>query len=75
MMKPTRAETVNLQILLFGFVLTNEIRDANIAVLDHSKDQTTAAITQKLTASGYFSFDPGKSLENKSHTTISSILT
>jgi ABC-2 type transport system permease protein len=43
-----------VQILLFGFVLTNEIRDADLAILDHSKDNTTTAIIQKLTASGYF---------------------
>jgi len=36
-----------VQILLFGYVLTNEINDANIAILDHSKDETTARITNK----------------------------
>ncbi len=43
-----------VQILLFGYVLTNEIKDANIAILDHSKDETTARITNKLLSSGYF---------------------
>ncbi len=43
-----------VQILLFGFVLTNEIKDAKIAILDHSKDEITSQISQKLTASGYF---------------------
>jgi ABC-2 type transport system permease protein len=43
-----------VQILLFGYVLTNEINDANIAILDHSKDETTARITNKLLSSGYF---------------------
>lgn len=43
-----------IQILLFGFVLTNEIKDANIAILDHSGDEATAQITQKLLSSGYF---------------------
>ncbi|MCF8331839.1 MAG: ABC transporter permease [Bacteroidales bacterium] len=42
------------QILIFGFVITNDIKDAEIAVLDHSKDQTTHEIVNKLTASGYF---------------------
>jgi ABC-2 type transport system permease protein len=42
------------QILIFGFVITNEIKDAEIAVLDHSKDQTTREIVNKLTSSGYF---------------------
>jgi ABC-2 type transport system permease protein len=43
-----------VQILLFGYVLSNEIRNANIAILDHSRDEVTAQITQKLIASGYF---------------------
>lgn len=43
-----------VQILLFGYAVTNEIREAKIAILDHSKDVATQAITQKLLASGYF---------------------
>ena len=27
-----------MQLLIFGFVVTNEIRDAKIAILDYSKD-------------------------------------
>ncbi|MBU0487201.1 MAG: ABC transporter permease [Bacteroidetes bacterium] len=43
-----------VQVLLFGFVLTNEVKDANIAVLDKSKDAETMNIINKLTSSGYF---------------------
>ncbi|MFW5725923.1 MAG: ABC transporter permease [Bacteroidota bacterium] len=43
-----------LQILLFGYVLSNEIRNANIAILDQSRDEITTQITAKLLASGYF---------------------
>lgn len=43
-----------VQILLFGFALTNEIKDANIAVLDHSRDVVTTEITGKIVASDYF---------------------
>jgi ABC-2 type transport system permease protein len=43
-----------VQILLFGFALTNEIKDARIAVLDLSKDDITREITRKMVASGYF---------------------
>ena len=43
-----------VQILLFGFALTNEIKDANIAVLDHSKDIVTTEIISKIVASDYF---------------------
>lgn len=42
------------QILIFGFVVTNEIKDANIAILDHSKDHITEEITNKILSSGYF---------------------
>ena len=45
------------QILLFGFAITNEIRDANIAILDQSKDHITEKITNKLLSSGYFKLD------------------
>jgi ABC-2 type transport system permease protein len=43
-----------VQVLLFGFVLTNEIKNANIAVLDPSKDLESIALTSKLMSSGYF---------------------
>jgi len=46
-----------VQILLFGFAITNEIRDANIAILDQSKDHITEKITNKLLSSGYFKLD------------------
>jgi ABC-2 type transport system permease protein len=46
-----------VQLLLFGFVITNEIKDARIAVLDLSKDEVTRRITQKITSSGYFRLD------------------
>jgi ABC-2 type transport system permease protein len=46
-----------VQILLFGFALTNEIKNARIAILDPSKDEMTREITQKIVASGYFILD------------------
>jgi ABC-2 type transport system permease protein len=42
------------QILLFGFAITNEIRDAKIAILDKSKDELTHRITEKILSSDYF---------------------
>lgn len=44
-----------VQIILFGFALTNEIKDSNIAILDNSKDVATAEIIHRLEASRYFS--------------------
>ncbi len=42
------------QIMIFGYVVTNEIRDIPIAILDQSKDQATREIGNKLISSGYF---------------------
>jgi len=43
------------QIMLFGFAITNEIDNVDIAILDHSKDATTKEIINKIAASKYFS--------------------
>lgn len=43
-----------VQVLIFGFAITNEIKDVQIAIIDNSKDDVTREITQKLTSSGYF---------------------
>ncbi len=53
-----------VQILLFGFALTNEIKNARIAVLDYSKDDVTAEIIHKITSSGYFILE--ENLEDES---------
>ncbi len=43
-----------IQIVLFGFTITNEINNANIALLDRSKDGETQKISNRLLSSGYF---------------------
>ncbi len=43
-----------VQILLFGYVITNEIKDVRIAVFDKSRDNVTVKLINKLTSSGYF---------------------
>jgi ABC-2 type transport system permease protein len=45
------------QILLFGFAITNEIRDAKIAVLDLSKDEVTKRIINRISSSDYFKIE------------------
>ncbi len=45
------------QILLFGYVITNELKNVKIAVLDLSKDNVTSEIINKITASGFFTLD------------------
>jgi len=43
-----------VQLMLFGYVLTNEIKDAKIAIFDPSKDAVTRRISDKILSSGYF---------------------
>jgi ABC-2 type transport system permease protein len=39
------------QIMLFGFAITNEINNVNIAILDKSKDTETEIIINKISVS------------------------
>ena len=41
------------QVIIFGYAITNEFRNADIIVLDQSRDETSRQLTQKLTASGH----------------------
>ena len=43
------------QIMLFGFAITNEINNVNIAILDRSKDASAQEIINKISSSKYFS--------------------
>ena len=43
-----------VQILLFGFAITNEINHVDLAVLDKSRDETTKQIISKIQSSSYF---------------------
>lgn len=43
-----------VQIVIFGFALTNEVKNSKIAVLDQSKDAATASLVAELNASRYF---------------------
>jgi ABC-2 type transport system permease protein len=46
-----------VQIVLFGFALTNEIKNARIAILDYSHDVASKQITDKIAASKYFDIE------------------
>ncbi|MDP4265872.1 MAG: ABC transporter permease [Bacteroidota bacterium] len=41
-------------VILFGFAITNDIKNAEIAILDNSNDNLSTGIINKLTSSGYF---------------------
>jgi ABC-2 type transport system permease protein len=43
-----------IQIIIFGFALTNEVKNSKIAVLDNSKDAATSSLIAELSASRYF---------------------
>lgn len=43
-----------VQILLFGFALSNEVRNADIGVLDPSRDAFSTMMTERFDASRYF---------------------
>lgn len=43
-----------VQIILFGFALTNEVKNVKVAIMDPSRDAATTMITDRLTAGEYF---------------------
>src|SRR5882757_6675692 len=45
------------QIVLFGFALSNEIKDSKIVVADYSKDAVTRQIINKIASSKYFDLE------------------
>jgi len=46
-----------VQLLIFGFAITTEVRNTNIAILDNAKDETTQKIILKIENSQYFDID------------------
>jgi ABC-2 type transport system permease protein len=46
-----------VQIVIFGFALTNEVKNSKIAVLDQSKDVATTSLITELDASRYFDIE------------------
>lgn len=43
-----------VQIILFGFALTNEIKDSNIVIVDNAKDFASQQIITKIASTDYF---------------------
>jgi ABC-2 type transport system permease protein len=43
-----------VQIIIFGFALTNEVKNSTVAVFDQSRDIASTAITEQIDASRYF---------------------
>jgi len=42
------------QVLIFGFAISTEIKDAEIAILDYSKDHMSLELSNKIISSDYF---------------------
>ncbi len=42
------------QILIFGFALTNEVKNARIVVVDHARDEASRQLIERISASQYF---------------------
>lgn len=42
------------QVLIFGYAVTNEFRDAPIAIIDQSHDELSKELINEITATGYF---------------------
>lgn len=45
------------QIIIFGFALTNEVKNSRIIVWDQSKDAATTSLMEQIEASNYFELD------------------
>jgi ABC-2 type transport system permease protein len=43
-----------VMLLLYGFALSNEVKNSKIVVLDHSKDEITRQLVERIEASRYF---------------------
>jgi ABC-2 type transport system permease protein len=46
-----------VQILIFGFALTNEVKNSNIVIVDYAKDLASQEIITKIEASRYFQIE------------------
>jgi len=46
-----------VQVLLFGFVLSNEVKDTRIIVIDVARDEASRQLISKVEASRYFQID------------------
>lgn len=43
-----------IQVIIFGFALSNEVKNARLLVIDHAQDEVSAEIIARLDASRYF---------------------
>ncbi|HEU4717931.1 MAG TPA: ABC transporter permease [Bacteroidia bacterium] len=53
------------QVTLFGYVLSNDIKDVPVAVLDNSRDDASTTLLSRISSSGYFHIDDYLKTENE----------
>ncbi len=58
------------QIIIFGFVISTEIKDANIGVMDKANDYTSRQVIDRLVSSGYFKVQQYFSYEEEMQTAL-----
>jgi ABC-2 type transport system permease protein len=46
-----------VQIIIFGFALTNEVKNSKVAILDHSNDPATLSLIEQISSSRYFDIE------------------
>lgn len=46
-----------IQVLIFGFALTNEVKNSKIVVIDQARDEASRSILARVEASDYFDFE------------------
>lgn len=54
-----------IQIIIFGFALTNEVKNAKIAILDQSHDAVTTRLLYEISASRYFDVQANLHTQNE----------
>jgi ABC-2 type transport system permease protein len=58
------------QILIFGFALTNEVKNSRILVVDMAQDETSHELTNRIAASRYFDIEKASALPNDIDNTL-----
>lgn len=56
-----------MQVILFGYVLSNDIRNVPVAILDHAKDASSVQLINRISSSGYFLAEKNLANENQVH--------
>ncbi len=54
-----------MQVLIFGFALTNEVKNAKIVVVDHAHDYSSRALLARIESSEYFEIEKSSQSANQ----------